>query len=278
MFVVIRPTQKIKRSSNQHDFTGIVNNYSKVNVIPTYWNMYAWLGHNLIVSLKAHMNLKTLFLNHRAHNQYKLWTSTNHKRAMKSLELRRHFHLCHKYNHLQNVSPCIRIGKHGFWLDYRHIFCWAVLLAKHQLKKWSTWEHFYRRCQAGYRDWNKMSEGQQHSILAGPSPVNPLIWKPQEPSSTASSPGPTLCYQSQTWTMNKSTEGKITTCEMKCLRKAANQTRRDKIRKEVIRDLVGTKPMLDDIYNQCIKWFGHLVRMDPNQPAAKAYNSHLDQA
>ncbi len=33
--------------------------------------------------------------------------------------------------------------------------------------------------------------------------------------------------------------------------------------------------MLDYIYNQRIKWFGHLMRMDPNQPAARAYNSHL---
>ena len=86
---------------------------------------------------------------------------------------------------------------------------------------------------------------------------------------------PTLCYQAQTWAMNKKTERKITTCEMKCLRKAVNKTRRDKIRNEVIRDMVGTKPMLDQIESHRIKWFGHLMRMPPNQPALRTYNSKL---
>ena len=55
---------------------------------------------------------------------------------------------------------------------------------------------------------------------------------------------PTLCYQSQTWSINKKMENKITTCEMKCLRRAVNKTRRDKIRNDTIRDMVGTKPIL----------------------------------
>ena len=37
---------------------------------------------------------------------------------------------------------------------------------------------------------------------------------------------PTLTYQCQTWTMTKPLECKITTCEMRCLRKAVNKTRR----------------------------------------------------
>ena len=86
---------------------------------------------------------------------------------------------------------------------------------------------------------------------------------------------PTLCYQSQTWSMNKKTERKITTCEMKCLRRAANKTRRDKIRNEVIRDTIGTKPILQQIEKQRLSWFGHLMRMPPDQPALRSYNSQL---
>lgn len=41
--------------------------------------------------------------------------------------------------------------------------------------------------------------------------------------------------QSQTWAMNRKMEKKITTGEMKCLRRAANKTRRGEIRNEVIR-------------------------------------------
>ncbi len=51
---------------------------------------------------------------------------------------------------------------------------------------------------------------------------------------------------------------------MKCLRKAVNKTRRDKIKNEAIRGMVGTKPILDQIEHHRIKWFVHLMRMDPN--------------
>uniref|UniRef100_A0A0B7BV07 Uncharacterized protein n=2 Tax=Arion vulgaris TaxID=1028688 RepID=A0A0B7BV07_9EUPU len=51
---------------------------------------------------------------------------------------------------------------------------------------------------------------------------------------------PTLCYQCQTWPLTKTQERKITTCEMRCLRKAVNVTRRDRVRNENIRSIVGT--------------------------------------
>ena len=50
---------------------------------------------------------------------------------------------------------------------------------------------------------------------------------------------PTLTYQCQTWSLNKTLERKLVTCEMRCLRKAVNKTRRDKIRNEDIRAMVG---------------------------------------
>ena len=59
---------------------------------------------------------------------------------------------------------------------------------------------------------------------------------------------------------------------MKCLRKAVNKTRRDKIRNEVIRDMAGAKPVLQHIKQQQIKWFGHITRMPINQTALRAYN------
>ena len=83
---------------------------------------------------------------------------------------------------------------------------------------------------------------------------------------------PTLCYQCQTWSLTKAQERKITTCEMRCLRKAANVTRRDRVRNENIRNIVGTTPCLQYIENQKIKWFGHLMRMKPDQLPLQAYN------
>ena len=84
---------------------------------------------------------------------------------------------------------------------------------------------------------------------------------------------PTLTYQCQTWSLTKDLERKLVTCEMKCLRKAVNRTRRDKIRNEVIRDMAGAKPVLQHIKQQQVKWFGHITRMPINQPALRAYNT-----
>ena len=84
---------------------------------------------------------------------------------------------------------------------------------------------------------------------------------------------PTLCYQCQTWTLGKSHERKITACEMKCLRKTLGITRRDRWRNEDVRTNVGIEPCLQYIDKQRIKWFGHLSRMTPNQPASRAYNT-----
>ena len=84
---------------------------------------------------------------------------------------------------------------------------------------------------------------------------------------------PTLTYQCQTWSLTKDLERKLVTCEMKCLRKAVNKTRRDKIRNEVIRDMAGAKPVLQHIKQQQVKWFGHITRMPINQPALRAHNT-----
>ncbi|KAI8519496.1 hypothetical protein Bbelb_027530 [Branchiostoma belcheri] len=54
---------------------------------------------------------------------------------------------------------------------------------------------------------------------------------------------PTLTYQCQTWTLTKPLERKIITCEMRCLRRLVNRTRRDKIRNTTIRQMAGVRPV-----------------------------------
>ena len=66
---------------------------------------------------------------------------------------------------------------------------------------------------------------------------------------------PTLTYQCQTWTMTKPLERKIITCEMRCLRKAVNKTRRDMIPNTKIREMVGTKSIHHHIQQQRVKRF-----------------------
>ena len=113
------------------------------------------------------------------------------------------------------------------------------------------------------------------TFLIGPLLSHPAIPMKAKKTIISAIFTPTLCYQAQTWSMSKKADWKITTCEMKCLRKAANNTRRDKIRNEVIRDMVGTKPILSQIEHQHIKWFGHRMRMNPKQPALHTYCCQL---
>jgi hypothetical protein len=87
---------------------------------------------------------------------------------------------------------------------------------------------------------------------------------------------PTLCYQCQTWTLTKELERKLSSCEMRVLRKAANKTMRDRMQNEEIRKIVGTTPVNEYIEKQRVNWFGHLMRMNPNWPASKAYNMKLE--
>ncbi|XP_035664606.1 uncharacterized protein LOC118408089 [Branchiostoma floridae] len=84
---------------------------------------------------------------------------------------------------------------------------------------------------------------------------------------------PTLTYQCQTWTLNRAQERKLTSCEMRVLRRAAGKTRRDRLRNEVVRELVGTKPVLQFIAKQRVQWFGHLMRLPTTQPALRAYTT-----
>ena len=86
---------------------------------------------------------------------------------------------------------------------------------------------------------------------------------------------PTLTYQCQAWTMTKPLERKITTCKMRCLRKAVNKTRRDMIPNTKIREMVGKKSIHHHIQQQRIKWFGHLTRLPIHHPAQRAYNARF---
>lgn len=73
---------------------------------------------------------------------------------------------------------------------------------------------------------------------------------------------PTLCYQCQTWTLNKDQVRKIHTCEMRCLRKALNKTRRDHVRNKEIRKTVGTTPVINFIENQRLTIYTRVL-VDP---------------
>ena len=60
---------------------------------------------------------------------------------------------------------------------------------------------------------------------------------------------------------------------MRCLKKPINVTRRDRFKNDTIRTLIGTEPLQEYINRQQIKWFGHIIRMMPNETPSIAYTS-----
>ncbi len=73
-------------------------------------------------------------------------------------------------------------------------------------------------------------------------------------------------------------ERTVAACEMKYLNNAVNKTRTAEGTKWGHHRLgwqLGTKPILDQIEHHRIKWFAHLMKMDPNQPALRTYTSQL---
>ena len=66
---------------------------------------------------------------------------------------------------------------------------------------------------------------------------------------------PTLTYQCQAWTLNRDLGRKVTTCKMRCLRRATGKIRWDKIRNMEIRAMVGTRAIMDYSNQQQIKCF-----------------------
>src|SRR5579871_4624129 len=94
-------------------------------------------------------------------------------------------------------------------------------------------------------------------------------------SSSASSSSTSSFTQKSTFTIGSLTanhQRKLTTCEMKCLRKAVGVTRLDKIRNEDIRNRLSVTSCLEYIERQQISWFEHLMRMYHNYISAMAYN------
>jgi hypothetical protein len=82
---------------------------------------------------------------------------------------------------------------------------------------------------------------------------------------------PTLCYQCQTWSLTEKQKNKLVTTEMRCLRKVAGVTRRDRIKNNVTRERLSIEPILKYIQKQQIKWFAHLERMPRDSISYKAY-------
>ena len=81
-----------------------------------------------------------------------------------------------------------------------------------------------------------------------------------------------MSYGSESWTMTMKDRSRIQASEMKTLRTIVHKTRRDRIRNENVRGMVGVAPLINKIEKGQLRWLGHLMRMDGNGIAKKRWD------
>ncbi|XP_059282471.1 uncharacterized protein LOC132036212 [Lycium ferocissimum] len=87
---------------------------------------------------------------------------------------------------------------------------------------------------------------------------------------------PTMLYGAECWPVKKSHVQKMKVAKMRMLQGMCGNTRRDRIRNEVIRDKVGVASVEDNMREARLIWFGHVMRRDTNAPVRRCERLAMD--
>ena len=88
---------------------------------------------------------------------------------------------------------------------------------------------------------------------------------------------PVILYGAETWTLRRTEENKLLTTEMTCLRRIRGISRRDKIRNNSIREMVGIKKnILETLEERRLRWYGHVRRMQRERIPQKAMTTYVE--
>jgi hypothetical protein len=77
--------------------------------------------------------------------------------------------------------------------------------------------------------------------------------------------GPSLLCGGESWPARGKEISRINAAEMKCFRRIAGKTRRDRIRNERIKEDLGQERIENILVKRQLKSYGHVVRMRGNQ-------------
>ena len=80
---------------------------------------------------------------------------------------------------------------------------------------------------------------------------------------------PILTYGAECWSLTKKTSSRLQAAEMKVLRTIRGVTRMDRLRNEQIRLDLSVKPLLREIEESKLRWYGHTKRMDDGRMAKR---------
>ncbi|KAI8542827.1 hypothetical protein RHMOL_Rhmol08G0169600 [Rhododendron molle] len=71
---------------------------------------------------------------------------------------------------------------------------------------------------------------------------------------------PALLYGTECWPIKKQQVNKMSVAEMRMLRWMCGKTRRDRVRNETVREIVGVAPIEEKLRENRLRWFGHVYR------------------
>ena len=80
---------------------------------------------------------------------------------------------------------------------------------------------------------------------------------------------PILTYGAECWSLTTRTSSRLQAAEMKVLRTIRGVTRLDRLRNEQIRSDLSVKPLLSEIEESKLRWYGHVKRMDDRRLARR---------
>ena len=83
---------------------------------------------------------------------------------------------------------------------------------------------------------------------------------------------PILTYASESWTLTNRDWSRVQAAEMRTLRAIVDKTKRDRIRNETIREMVGVTSVRNVIENSQLRCLGHVERMDGMRTVRRRWN------
>jgi hypothetical protein len=87
---------------------------------------------------------------------------------------------------------------------------------------------------------------------------------------------PVLMYGAECWTITKASEALLKRTEMRMLRCILQISLKDKIRNEEILKRCGVTVISEKVQEARLKWFGHILRRDEDEPCRLAWNLYIE--
>ena len=86
-----------------------------------------------------------------------------------------------------------------------------------------------------------------------------------------------MLYGAECWSTKRRHVQQLSVAEMWMLRWFCGNTRRDRVRNEVIRDRVGVAPIEEKLTQHRLRWFGHVQRRPPEAPVRSRVLKRVDK-